>query len=132
MCIKTGWIVAYHGPFPCGTWPDLKIFRSLLKPCLRLGERVVADRGYQGDHRICHPDSESEEQRRKMSVARARHETVNGRLKNWHSLTECFRHSKEKHHMVLRAVLVVEQIKIMTGKVPFQVDEVVDPMIAWD
>ena len=23
FCIKTGWLVWIHGPFPCGNWPDI-------------------------------------------------------------------------------------------------------------
>ena len=46
ICIKTGWIVAYNGPFACGVWPDLKIFRFRLKQWLLRGEKVLADRGY--------------------------------------------------------------------------------------
>ena len=67
-----------------------------------------------------------------MGTARARHETVNGRLKQWTSMKLCFRHPREKHHLVFRAVLCIEQLKIMNGNPPFQVDVVVEPMIGWD
>lgn len=26
VCIQTGWIVWINGPYPCGAWPDIKIF----------------------------------------------------------------------------------------------------------
>ena len=42
VCILTGDIVWLHGPFPCGLWPDLKIFRKSLKQQLLEGEKVVA------------------------------------------------------------------------------------------
>jgi hypothetical protein len=72
VCIQTGKIVAYNGPFECGSWPDLQIFRSKLKCNLGPGEKVVADRGYRGDDRICTPDEFIDNQhRRAMSVARA-------------------------------------------------------------
>ena len=133
ICIATGWIVAYNGPFECGSWSDLKIFRSRLKSLLGFGERVVADRGYRGDSRVCHPDSaKSDEHADQMNTARARHETINGRLKAWKSMKQIFRHSRDKHHLVFRAVLVIEQLKIMNGRPPFQVDPVVDPMVAWE
>jgi len=132
VAIKTGWIVSYNGPFQCGSWPDLKIFRSRLKQWLLLGEKVVADRGYRVGSRICHPDYGTEEQQEAMNTARARHETVNGRLKTWKSMKQGFRHSLDKHYLVFRAALVIEQIKIQSDKPPFQVDAVVDPIIAWE
>jgi hypothetical protein len=52
MCIKTGKIVSFNGPFECGSWPDLKIFRSRLKGMLSVGEKMIADCGYRGDARI--------------------------------------------------------------------------------
>lgn len=96
-------------------------------------EKVVADRGYRGDARVVIPDyARDEVHEKEMNVARARHETVNGRLKTWKSMSTCFRHSKDKHHLVFRAVAVIEQIKIMNGRPPFQCDVVVDPIIQWE
>jgi hypothetical protein len=56
VCIKTGKLVSFNGPFECGSWPDLKIFRSRLKGMLSVGEKVIADRGYHGDVTIITPD----------------------------------------------------------------------------
>jgi hypothetical protein len=132
ICIATGFIVSFNGPFKCGAWPDLKIFKSLLKTRLGCGEKVVADRGYKGDLRICHPDMGTTEQQIAMGQARARHETVNGRIKNWVSMSRVFRHSRDKHHLLFCSVIVIEQIKMMNGKPAFQVDTVVDPLFAWE
>jgi len=133
VCIKTGWIVAYNGPFQCGPWLDIKIFRSQLKQLLLPGEKVLADRGYRGDSRVCHPDTAEDDQHASaMNSARARHETINGRLKTWKSMKQVFRHSRVKHHLIFRAVLVIEQIKIQNGQTPFQVNDYVDPIIAWE
>ena len=90
VCIKTGWIAPYNGPFPCGRWSDIKIFRSLLKQKLFRNEKVIADRGYRGDSSVCHPDTAVNGQHRHaMSVLRSRHETINGRLKKWTILKMC-------------------------------------------
>jgi len=133
ICIATGWIVAYNGPFECGSWPDLRIFRSRLKRLLGRSEKVVADRGYRGDPRVIIPDNARDEAHlEEMNVARARHETVNGRLKTWKIMNTRIRFAKEKHHLVFRAVAVIEQIKIMNGRPPFQCDIVVDPIIQWE
>ena len=44
-----GDVVWVHGPFPCGDWPDIVIFRSSLISFLDEGERVEADDGYVGE-----------------------------------------------------------------------------------
>lgn len=43
---NTGDITWIHGPIPCGTWPDIKIFKSMLKAVLGYNKKVVADNGY--------------------------------------------------------------------------------------
>jgi hypothetical protein len=130
VCIHTGKIVSFNGPFECGSWPDLKIFRSRLKQNLTVGEKVVADRGYNGDERICTPDSSlSNQHKAAMNTARARHETINGRLKTWGILKNVFRHHRDKHHFAFRSVLVLVQIEIEYGHPPFQVDNLRDPII---
>lgn len=47
VCIATANIVWADGPFPCGAYLDLKIFRLGLLHALREDETVVADGGYQ-------------------------------------------------------------------------------------
>ena len=75
---------SFTGPFECGTWPDLNIFRFYLKRQLMACERVVADKGYRGELNIITPDNaKDDEHKDRMNRARARHETVNGRIKNW-------------------------------------------------
>ena len=44
--IKTGDIVWINGPFPCGSWNDIKIFRCNLKLLIPPGEMVEADKGW--------------------------------------------------------------------------------------
>jgi len=67
-----------------------------------------------------------------MNTARARHETVNGRIKKWSAMSQRIRFSRHKHHIVFQAVVAFEQMRIMYGDEPFQVNEVVDPIIAWE
>ena len=50
LCIKTGEIVWINGPYECGMWNDLQIFRNSLMSHLEPGERVEADDGYIGEH----------------------------------------------------------------------------------
>ena len=50
LAISTGDIVHINGPFPCGNFPDLKIFRAKLKGMLEDGEMVEANRGYRREY----------------------------------------------------------------------------------
>ena len=84
VCIQTGDIVWINGPFKCGTWPDLNIYRLKLKFMLADGEMVVADKGYRGDETIRTPYTKiSKTDTRAMHKALAWHETVNKRLKQF-------------------------------------------------
>ncbi|KAI2510184.1 hypothetical protein MHU86_4216 [Fragilaria crotonensis] len=44
VCIQTGDIVWVNGPYKCGKWPDVKIFKSRLMHLLGDDEMVEADR----------------------------------------------------------------------------------------
>eukprot|EP00957_Ditylum_brightwellii_P034421 2611180-Ditylum_brightwellii.AAC.1 len=94
-------------------------------------ERMIANRGYKGEAKIRHPDWGTAAQRKAMGKARARHEMVNGRLKNWQAMKQVFHH-QSKHHFVFCAVLAIEQTKIMNGQPPFQVEKVDDPALQWE
>jgi hypothetical protein len=54
-CIHTGDIVSFTGPFECGKWPDILIFRHKLKQMLRPDEKIIADRGYKGEFKAITP-----------------------------------------------------------------------------
>jgi hypothetical protein len=44
--IQTGWIVWVHGPYPCSSYPNLKIASMGVFTQLEEGELVIADGGY--------------------------------------------------------------------------------------
>ena len=50
LCIRTGDIVWINGPYECGLWNDLMIFRNSLLSHLEPNERIEADDGYVGEH----------------------------------------------------------------------------------
>lgn len=128
LCIHTGDIVWFSGPFACGMWPDLKIFRRKLKSMLLPREMVVADKGYAGDIKTCTPfEAKNDNHKRFMSRARARHETINGRFKNWSCLAQTWRHDRNKHHIAFKAVATITQLEISNGNLPFQVPHFDDP-----
>lgn len=131
VCILTGWIVWLNGPYPCGDWPDINIFRAALKHELGHGERAEADDGYIGEYpaTIRIPASEDDFVdpvfERMRGRVRKRQESVNRRFKHWKCLKEVFHHSDDyavKQSDCFRAVCVITQLEIENGHPLFQAD----------
>ena len=122
VAINSGDICFINGPFPCGRFPDIKIFRLGLKMRLHKTERVWGDRGYRGDMKVITPYTAiSEEHQVEMSEARARHETINGRLASWDCLNQVWRHCRTKHVYAFYSVAVITQLEQINGYRSFQV-----------
>lgn len=111
------------GPYAAGT-PDISIFRARLKQkmaslrALRgVMHRILADRGYRGERDyISVPNSfDSEALRYFKGRALSRHESFNGRLKNFDCLQDRFRHSIRKHKMCFNSGVVIVQISLENG-----------------
>jgi hypothetical protein len=125
VSLKGGDVVWIHGPFPCGEWPDISIFRSCLKLHLDKGERVEADNGYSGEEPLsCKTPggfySRSENMDADRARLRSRHETVNMRLKVFNILNNKYRHGRQDHAFVFRAVAVLVQLAIESGEPLFK------------
>lgn len=118
ICIQTGHIIWINGPNPCGAWPDIKISRHKLAHKLGPNEMVEADLGYRGQAKqIRTPHGRvSRVDERAGKRARARQETINGKMKCWKCLTAAFRHPLDKHCDFFKAVAVCTQIGIETGE----------------
>ena len=123
VCIKTGDIVWTNGPFPCGRWPDIRIFRRNLIRMLGFGEMVEADLGYRGEPNYVRTPHNylSRSDRRAKKKTRARHETVNKRLKDFRCLSSVFRHERRDHQPCFLACAVVTQISFESGDRPWQI-----------
>jgi hypothetical protein len=123
VSILGGDLVWIQGPYPAGKYTDIKIFNKVLCHFLDPGERVEADEGYAGhpDKIKCPANAVPQEEKRGMQ-ARARHETLNGRLKTWGILSQVFRHSILRHGDVLRACAVLTQLTIENGEPLFEVE----------
>ena len=126
ICIQTGTVVWINGPYPCGRYPDITIFRDALMLHLSEAERVEADDGYVGEaprHIKC-PKSFTNPQETLFMQQRVRNrqETINKRLKDWGILRQMFRHVEQlcSHGSVVRTILVLEQIAINQGEPLFQ------------
>lgn len=79
--------------------PDIQVFRENhgLKEMIPAGSKAIADNGYRGEKAVVStPNSHDHPDVRKFKRrARARHESFNGRLKNFQCLDERFRHGVE-------------------------------------
>jgi len=53
---------------------------------------------------------------------RSRHETFNGRIKNWGILEQVYRHDITSHGTVLYACAVITQLAIDNGEILFEVE----------
>ncbi len=123
--ILAGNLVCIQGPYPAGKYTNIKIFNKVLRNFLEPGERVEANEGYRG-----HPDkikcpgndTNPAENRGMQGRVRARHKTLNGRLKNWGILSQVFRHHIMMHGDVFRACTVVTQLTIKNGEPLFEVE----------
>ena len=122
--IQTGDIVWFSGPHLPGLFNDIQIFRMGLKAKLEeVGEKCEADGGYRGEKgTIRHPYVFiSKDDLLAKKRARARHETVNRRVKQYDCLTKTFRHKEvAKHKHMFRACVVLTQISFNLGDKPFQ------------
>ena len=80
LSIASGSIVWAQGPFPCGTHSDLQIFRRESKHYLKSEEFVLAEKRYRDERCKWSLDGV---RTKFASLARARHETMNRRLKHF-------------------------------------------------
>ena len=85
LCILTGDICWWSGPYAPGVWNDLAIFGDSLAMMLEPGEWCETDRGYQGSAPthikcpgVCWADPNTVEIQHRV---RSRQETVNERIK---------------------------------------------------
>lgn len=109
-------LVWMNGPFPASKH-DITIFRAGgLKEKIPDGKLVIGDNGYRGEpYIISTPNShDREDVRRLKKRARARHETFNGKIKNFRCLDARFRHrgDLQKHKTVFEAVCVICQYQL--------------------
>jgi hypothetical protein len=123
ICIQTGVPVWTNGPYPCGSWPDLRIARHALVDAFDPGEYYIADGGYRdGGQWSVTPTGRHEFSDRQQAVVRARHESYNKRLKDWGALNQKYRHSLESHTLVFRSIANIVQVTIQNGEPLFQVE----------
>lgn len=123
VCIQTGWLVWVHGPFPCGRYNDIKIFCRHLQGLLEPNERVVADGGYRdADEETTEtPSGYNTYDQYMKSMARARHETLNRRFKQYKILGSRYRGEIVDHKYIMLAIANIVQLDVEYGNAPFMV-----------
>ena len=123
--ILAGNLVWIQGPYPVGKYSNIVILYEVLTFFLEPGERVEADKGYRGypDKIKCPANNANPAENRAMQgKVRARHETFNGRLKNWGILSQVYRHHIMSHGDVFRACAEVTQLTVAHGEPLFEVE----------
>ncbi len=111
LCIKTGDICWWNGPYEPGVWGNGMIFANSLKSHLELRERCKTDVGYLGsapEFVKCPGGVWGESWKRTMQQrVRSRQETVNERLKKWAILSTPYHHNLHLHQTVFAAVITL-------------------------
>jgi hypothetical protein len=124
LCILTGDIVWINGPFECGMWNDIMIFRSALMTELSANERVEADDGYIGEHprhiKCPRGIANLEETEFMQQRVRNRQESINKRFKDWGALRQIWRHAIPRHGETFRVICMVSQLAINDGEKLFK------------
>lgn len=108
ISIECGEIVWASGGLPCGEWPDIKIANDLYVYYAK-EEITLADKGYKSKN-FKQPTN-----RREKRIL-ARHETLNGKLKNFEILNARYRHPLKKHPLVFHACINIVQVIITNGE----------------
>lgn len=119
LSIETSDIVWIEGPYRCGWYPDIKIFKEggLKDKLLEAGEQAEADDGYRGEPLTINlPNDGLVWMKGRKSRARYRQENCNMRLKKWGCLKQKWRHDVERHHLAFEAVAVLTQISFENGE----------------
>lgn len=124
LCIQTGDIVWINGPFKCGRWPDIKIFRRNLRQLLQPGEQVECDSGHRGEPSCRHCDIIMNiTDREAKQLVMARQEDMNADLKLFGCLKQVWRHDRHLHKYVFAAAAVLTQLSYNLQEGPkFQVN----------
>lgn len=119
---KIRWI--NNDPSQAG-YSDLHIFRKEggLKEKMPPGKRIIADNGYNGEDEIISAPNplDTREAKQYKSRARARHESLNGRIKTHNIVDQRFRSSHDKHQIIFEAVAIIVQYDMDNGMKLFDI-----------
>lgn len=123
IAIRQNRLVWINGPFKASVH-DKTIYNKPngLKSRMPAGKKGIADRGYRNEPTLAtRNELDSAAVKAFKRRARARHETFNGRIKNFKALAERFRHGVQKHKTVMEAVCILVQYDMENGHPLFDV-----------
>lgn len=117
VAIRHNQVVLINGPHPAAMH-DMTMFNSQegAGSKLPVGALAVTDRLYSGDQVAIQNEFDPPEVKQFKKRARARHESFNGRIKNFSILDVRFQHGVEKHKAVFEACCVIVQYDMDTGR----------------
>jgi hypothetical protein len=119
-------VLSISGPFKGGTH-DMTVFRAQTKQkMLEMPDKMlIADGIYKPGQKAEHQNernmfsipssTDPPELKTFKSRARCRHESFNGRIKNFNILSECFKNALDKHVIAFTAVCVIMQYQMDNG-----------------
>jgi hypothetical protein len=117
--VNTGDIVWAYGGYGCGM-PDLVLAREAYIEFIDEGELTIADDGYRDRRYFIYPAICPPNMSAIHKAVMSRHETVNGRLKNFNVMKSMFRHDKSKHSQCFHAVINIIELSIEYGDKLYQ------------
>ena len=110
-------IVWYGGGYKTGEYNDLQLARLEFVHQLGDGEKAIGDKGYKDSRYFLYPKWDlSDMRKRVIKKIMARHEDVNGRIKDYNCMMHHFRHGWEKHNCSFESIIRLVQIKIENGQ----------------
>jgi hypothetical protein len=105
-------IVWVNGPYPCGKYADLKIFKEDLAHVLNHAkEKCIADGTYR-HFTVSQKGMGNHLWRKHKNRFRARQESVNSRIKVFNCFVNKWRHSHELHKHTMHVAIYLTQISI--------------------
>lgn len=116
LCIRTGDCVWINGPERAGE-TDANIFKDDLVEYLEPGEQCEGDGHYQMMVPNLFPKRENRPEIDMANAIRARHETFNGKVKNFAAMANTFRHGAEHHAAAFRACVVITKLRMDRGEI---------------
>jgi len=123
ICLDdNGDIASIEGPYRCGYNTERVIFEEETMPDLEPGEIMEGDGYYRRNLPNVFVRDNDNEERRVAMLRRARHEKLNGMLKRYGCLHNKFVHGFEKLGWCFRAVAVVTQLELNSGRISYGFD----------
>ncbi|KNC81129.1 hypothetical protein SARC_06528 [Sphaeroforma arctica JP610] len=119
ISIRAGDICFVNGGGVEAETADITLSRDFLVYVLVVGEKIVADKGYEDGFEYfptpLEATVENAAANAMMKRWRARHETANGRMRSFYILKSPFRASRLKHSIYFMAVAIIVQLSIRSG-----------------